>query len=599
MKALFHGLAVLTFLLFCSCGEEADPAGKRVLHFDCGGIIKALDPAQAADLSSRDMAGNFYDTLFQYDYTARPYRLMPSMLRTMPDCSGKVWECELRDDLYFTPDPCFGADGGSREARKVTSDDVIFTLKRLADVRRASPVYWLLRGKIEGLEAFRDITAKAPKDDDSCYDIAVSGLQKIDARRFRITLCKPDPRFAYNLAIPSAGIVSRKACRFYRHELNSHVVGSGPFRLTGYIRDYRMILDRNPEYREEFYGEAETLSDRTRPLPLADRIVCSIVKQPISSWLLFLQGELDLAVLDKDNVDMVTGGGKTLSPALQERKIRLLRAPLLEIRYIGFNLNDPKLGKNRKLRQALSLAYDIDRRIEYSNYQLSAANGPVPPGAPGHDENAVNPWRGPDWEKAKKLLAEAGYPGGIDPETGEPLTLTFDQNGSSSLHRQQGELMVLDMAKIGVKIIPVLNNGPRFFARLRSNQMQLFRLSWVGDYPDGENFLQLFYGPNCGGSNRAGYANLDYDRAFEMAITLPDGPERTAAYEKLSAMIVEDAPWIFESYPISYRLSHDWLENYRPHDFAFSRWKYLTVNPEKRDSRKKTFMPMKMKDLQE
>jgi ABC-type transport system substrate-binding protein len=223
----------------------------------------------------------------------------------------------------------------------------------------------------------------------------------------------------------------------------------------------------------------------------------------------------------------------------------------------------------------LSLAYNVSRRVRHSGNQLLPAQGPIPPGVAGYDENFRNPFAADDLEKAKKLLAEAGYPGGIDPATGERLRFTFDQSGNSSAHRQYGELAAADFAKLGIEVESVLNNNARFYEKLRQGKLQMFRLSWVGDFPDAENFLQLFYSKNSGGCNRTGFADPEYDRMYEAILPMPDSPERTALYQRMVHHLTKQVPWIFEGFPLSYQLNHAGLQNYLSHDFAFGRYKYL------------------------
>ena len=398
--------------------------------------------------------------------------------------------------------------------------------------------------------------------------------------------------------MPYAGLVSRRAVEFYGDKFAWNPVSSGPFILTELQRDYRMLLERNPAYRKEFFKEAESEADRSHPLPLVDKIVCSLIKQPLSNWLLFLQGELDMSALDKDNFDAVVGDDLKLIPALAKCGIKLVQVPEFQVNYVGFSFTDPLLADNLKLRQAISLAYNVPLRVKHANYGLLPANGPIPPGVSGHDASYQNPWSKYDLEKARELLREAGYPDGIDPKTGKPLQLSFDQNGTSATHRQIAELMVNDMRKLGIEIKPSMNESPRFFKKLSDGQLQLFRLSWSGDYPDAENFLQLFYGPNAGSSNRVCYRDPAFDKMFAEIISMPDSPERTEKYRKMSVYLTEKCPWIFESYPVSYRLTHAWLENYLPHDFAFSRWKYLSLDPSRRTEQKASFHPLEMKDLQ-
>ncbi|MBQ4106574.1 MAG: hypothetical protein IJC73_03235 [Lentisphaeria bacterium] len=581
-------LLAAILLLLAGCEKASAPPVNEV-HLGAGGRVRTLDPALADDLASRNMTAAFYDTLLEYEYPAKPYRLVPSMLAEMPVCDadGLRYRFRLRDDLWFPADPCFGG-----KKRRVTAADVVYSWKRLADARLHSPAYWMLRGKIAGLDEFNRRSLENP---DGLYDLPVAGLTVVDDLNFEVRLTGPDPRFLAVLALPNTAVVPPEAVAYYGEGFSEHPVGSGPFRLREWIRDYRLILDRNPDYRPQFYPAAESAADRTRKLPLADTVVCRQIRQAFSGWLLFLQGELDASVLDKDNLDFVAGDGG-LSPRLAERGIQLLRAPEFEVRYIGFNCADPKL-RDPKLRRALAAAFDTAALQQHLGGLMLPVAGPLPEGVAGFDPDLVNPWQCADVEQARQWLAEAGYPDGIDPATGEPLTFTFDQGNTTSAQRQLGELFASFMERIGVRIVPVLNSAPRFVQKIRQGKVQIFRYSWVGDYPDAENFFQLFYSGNIGGCNRAGFRDAVFDRMYEAVVHMPDSPERTARYREMARYLVAAEPWIFEGVPITYQLKYDWLENYYPHDFAFCRWKYLSVRAGERAERRAGFRPLSFSDL--
>ncbi len=572
----------------------AFPLSAAVLRTGSGGLVKTLDPVRADDLASRDLTALVYDTLLQYDYTARPYKLIPSMLTKMPDVSADFtrYEFELRDDLFFHAAPCFAGD----KERKVTAQDVKFSLLRFADIRLHSPVYWMLRGKIAGLDKFRQATKGKSLDDWTPYEAEISGITILSDRKFVITLNRPDPRFLYMLAMPNAGIVSQRGAKFYGAKLSHNPVGSGPFILKNWIPNLKLDFVRFDQYRTEYFPQAANPADRKRKLPLLSGITVCQIRQPMTAWMMFLQGRLDLNALDKDNRETLLSGD-SLIPALKERQVKLLSNPEFEIRYIGFNFDDPLLGKNLKLRQALSLTYNISRRVAHAGNQLIPAHSVIPPNVAGHDETFRNEFAEYDLERAKKLLAEAGFPGGIDPKTGEPLTLTFDQSGNDTAHRQMGELAVDDWRKLGINVVSVLNSKPRFFDKLRQKRFQLFRLSWVGDYPDAENFLQLFYSGNTGSCNRTGFTDKEFDAMFEKILQMADSPERTELYKKMSELVIKKCAWICEGFPVNGMLYHGFVENYLPHDFGFIRWKYLNINKNMQQKLLPSFKPLSFSEL--
>ena len=566
-------------------------AGEAVLRTAGEGKCRTLDPIQADDSASRNICGAVFDTLLAYDYQARPYRLVPSMLAEMPthnaDCSE--YRFKLRGDLRF-PDH-EGLSGG-----RITARDVKFSLLRLADGRNHSPQYWMVRDKILGIDEFNRRSLKMPEGDLSIYDMDIPGIVIHDDLNFTLKLAKPDPRFLYLLAIPNTGIVSRKAVERFGRDFARHPVGSGPFVLESWVGNHKLVLRRNPEYRKEFFPGAKSERDRTRQLPLCDRIEILTVRQPMTEWMMFLQGDLDISALDKDNFTLVVTSDGRPVPALENRGIRLLRVPEFEIRYVGFNFNDPVLGKNLKLRQALSLAYDVPARVTYTGNRLIPAQGPLPEGVAGYDPDFLNPYAHADLKKAKKLLAEAGYPDGVGAD-GKRLKLTFDMTGNGPSYRQIGELAAADFAKLGIEVVPVMNNKPRFFEKLERGELQLFYLSWIGDYPDAENFFQLFYSRNIPGCNRTGFSDPGFDRMYEAAAAMPDCPKRTELFRRMTAYLAERCVWIHEGFPVSYHLCHEWLENYEPHDFPYNRWKYLSISPKRWNELKPTFTPLTLSEL--
>ena len=229
--------------------------------------------------------------------------------------------------------------------------------------------------------------------------------------------------------------------------------------------------------------------------------------------------------------------------------------------------------RTKKLRQALTCAFNSQEWVNYYNGRIVRASGPIPSGVAGHvDAPSPYPF---NLEKSQRLLAEAGYPEGVDPATGRRLVLALELGKTDADMRESTELFCSFMRKIGVVIEPSYNNKPAFFEKIAKRQAQMFRLSWFADYPDGQNFLQLFYSRNASpGPNRVNYSNPAFDALYERAVTLPDTPERTELYRQLAAMVIEDCPWIFTHYPMDYSLSQQGLENYVPHDFPYGMEKY-------------------------
>ena len=248
--------------------------------------------------------------------------------------------------------------------------------------------------------------------------------------------------------------------------------------------------------------------------------------------------------------------------------------------YIGFNMGDPVVGSNKKLRQALAYAVDHDTWVKFFNDRHLPAKGLIPPNVPGYDADSlpVYPF---DVERARRLMAEAGYADGVDPKSGKRLVLTMElPNASDPQQRQSADLMASFFEKLGVDLRLSFNNWPEFLKKLERRQAQMWQIGWIIPYPDAINFLLLFYSKNASpGPNDTNYNNPAYDKLYEQARVMDDSPERTELYKRMAAMVVNDAPAIFLTHPLSYELVQPWLKNYKHHDCPYPNAKYYRVDP--------------------
>ena len=542
--------------------------------------IAGFDPAKAADEATILAVGKLYEGLYQYDYWTRPYRVVPLLADGMPDVTpdGLQWTLRLRPGIRFADDPCFAATSG--RGRPVTAADFVYSLLRIADVKVGSSGYWLFRGRIEGLDDFR---AASQTDAPTDYDAPVAGLRALDDRTIQLRLTAPYPQLLWALAMPYTFIVPREAVETYGPDFPLHPVGTGPYILASARPNYRYEYRANPAWTDPDTPRTDTVPadaptpDAGRPLPLVPRIVASVVGDPSTAWLLFLTGDLDRTSVTLDQWDSIIAPDQTLRPEIASRGIALSRTPTLGVSYIAFNMDDPVLGPNRKLRQALACAFDLPAWLRFQNGRMAPADGPVPPGVAGAAETP-NPCSY-DLGRAKRLLAEAGYPGGRDPATGRRLVLTLDIGSADNPEEHQGaELIASFFDKIGIQLHLSFNNWPTFLKKIQNRQCQLFKLIWLGDYPDAQNFLQLFHTPNASpGPNRANYTNPAFDALYEQMTATPDGPSRNALCRSATDILREDCPWIFIAYPNKYSLRHTRLRNDLPTDFPWGTEKYLAL----------------------
>ena len=391
-------------------------------------------------------------------------------------------------------------------------------------------------------------------------------------------------------------------------------VGTGPYMLTENNPNSRMVLERNPNFHGEAYpaqgepGDAEAglLRDAGKSLPFIDRVVFSREKESIPYWNKFLQGYYDVSAIASDVFDQAVRvsieGDSTVSPEMEARGVRLTTSVATSTGYVAFNWDDPVVGgsseRGRKLRHALSIAFDVEEQISiFANGRGIAAQGPIAPGIFGYVEGqaGINPavydWVGgkpqrKSIEAAQKLLAEAGYPGGRDAKTGQPLVLYLDtvargpgDKAAFDWHRRQFE-------KLAVQLEIRTTDWNRFQEKIRKGTTQVFRLGWNADYPDPENFLFLLHGPQSRarsqGENAANYVNPEYDALFEKMKNMESSPERQRLIDRMVEIVRRDAPWIWGVHPKDYSLRHSWVSNDKPNNMARNNIKYLKVDVEKR-----------------
>jgi ABC-type transport system substrate-binding protein len=272
--------------------------------------------------------------------------------------------------------------------------------------------------------------------------------------------------------------------------------------------------------------------------------------------------------------------------------VRLTKSIVPGVYYLGFNMDDRVVGspngeRSRLLRRAMSLAIDAREFIRiFMNNRGIVAETPIPPGLFGHEAGLPNPYRTPDLEKANEALREAGYPGGIDPETGKPLRLTFDTADTTARGHLRYQFFVDAWRRLGLDVQIAATNYNQFQDKVRRGAYQIFFWGWIADYPDPENFLALLWGPlgrsKGGGENTANFANPEYDRLFVAMRDLPDGQERFETIRRMVEIVEVERPWIELFYPEDYELYHGWLANQKPLGMSFSTLKYEDVDPLRR-----------------
>ncbi|PTQ81279.1 ABC-type transport system substrate-binding protein [Nitrosospira multiformis] len=533
-------------------------------------------------------------------------------------------------------------------SRELTAADYVFQIKRLAHPRLHSPIFGLMSDYIVGLKEYAATLEMAAKersreqgeqsgreqDSEDYLDLArypLEGAEVMDRYTYRIKIKGKYPQFRYWLAMPFFAPIPWEAERFYSQKglsekninLDWYPVGTGPYMLSENNPNRIMVLEKNPNFHGETYpsegmpGDAEggLLKDAGKPLPFIEKVIYSREKESIPRWNKFLQGYYDASNIGSDSFDQavqLTGQGEaTVTEAMKEQGIRLETAVATSTNYVGFNMFDPIVGgvgkrgreSARKLRQAISIAVDYEEYVSiFANGRGIPAQGPIAPGIAGHREGkeGINPvvyeWvdgrpRRKPIEVAKALLAEAGYPNGINARTGEPLVLYFDVTARGAEDKSSLDWMRKQFQKLNIQLVVRSTDYNRFQDKIRKGNAQIFEWGWNADYPDPENFLFLLHGPQQKvgneGENASNYSNSEYNRLFEQMKNMENGPVRQKIIDRMVNILRHDAPWLWGYHPKDYGLYHSWYGNVKPNRLSNNNVKYLRIDGVLREQKRR------------
>ena len=528
------------------------------------------------------------------------------------------------------------ADFRELGTRELNARDFEYQIKRLAHPRLHSPILGLMEDYIVGLKDYarqmKEVNEGLAKsgNPEAWIDLTkypLAGVEVIDDYTYRIRLKGQYSQFLYWLAMPFFAPVPLEADRFFGQPgmvkknltLDWYPIGTGPYMLTENNPNRAMVLVRNPNFHGETYpaeGEAADaaaglLTDAGKPLPFIDKLVFTLEKEGIPRWNKFLQGYYDSSGIASDTFDQAvrfgSGGEAAVSDSMREQGIQLSTSVAVSTFYMGFNMLDPVVGggsdeksreRARKLRQAISIAIDYEEYISiFQNGRGIPAQGPLPPGIFGMREGSdgINPvvytWDGAPrrrpLEAARQLLAEAGYPNGLDAKTGAPLVLYFDVTARGAEAKSTLDWYKAQFARINIQLEVRPTDYNRFQDKIRKGNAQIFEWGWHADYPDPENFMFLLVGAQgkvkSAGENASNYVNAEFDRLFEQMKNLPNSPERQQIIDRMLEVLRQDAPWLWGFHPKDYALYHAWYHNVKPNKIAYNTVKYQRLDPQLRE----------------
>jgi ABC-type transport system substrate-binding protein len=585
---------------FASTGINAQtpyqPDPNKVLRYAFEIAETTLDPQKVSDVYSTIVNNAIFDAPVRYDYLAQPAKLIPNTLVALPEVSAdyKTFTFRVKPGIFFADDPAFNG-----KKRELVAEDYVFTIKRLFDPKLSAPLLSEVEGYLVGSNEYADNARKAGRLD---FDAPFEGVKALDRYTFQVRLIDPKPAFVLKFAdCRVACALAREVVERYGNDIGGHPVGTGAYRMAFWKRSSKMVLEYNPNFREE-YWHAEPAADdvkgqeilkrmKGKRLPLVGRFEVSIIEEMQPRLLGFLGGGQDLLWRMPEEFATMTIPNNQLAPNLKKQNIEFAQLPLLDLTFMYFSMEDPIVGgytpDKIALRRAITLAYRTEDELKVvRKNQAILANTPYSPGVEGYDPNFRTSANDYNPAKANALLDMYGYKRGEDgwrtmPD-GSPLVLKSNSTPTDR-DRQLDEMWKRSMDDVGIRIEFRKAKWPDLLKESDAGKLMMWQLGGSASEPDAETWLTSLYGPNSGQKgNRARFKVAAYDEAYRKAIQLPFGPERTKLYQEMAKIMVAYAPWKINLHRIATDMWH-------PHVIGFRRplvqtqnwWKFVDIDAKK------------------
>ena len=550
-----------------------------------------LDPQAIYDDYSAKVCNAIFDTLYTYDYFARPTKLVPNTADGLPQITdqGRTLTVKVRPGIYFASHPAFG---GNR--RELTAHDYVYSIKRILDPRIRSYYLYVFENRLVGLDPVLALARKTGRLD---YDAPIEGLKALDKYTLQIRFKEPEYAFQHWLTQTTTAAVAKEVVAAKGDaagRVMEDPVGTGPYKLAEWRRSQRIVLEANPDFREVRFPAAPAGGPQSdveaakglvgRRLPLVPRVEITIIEESQPRLLAFRSGDVDYLDVPSSLSTTVLDGDK-LKPDLAKSGVKLHRQVDPALSFFFFNLDDPVVGgytpEKVALRRAVVMAMDRKERVRILNQgQAEPATQMIPPPVPGHSAALANkdPY---DPAAARALLDRFGYKdrdgdGYRESPDGKAFVLIKGATPVAA-DRAANELWKKNLDAIGVRTEFFIEKWPELNKRSEAGQLMIWDLAWIAGFPDADNFYSPLYSRNIGLSNDARLRSPDYDKAYEAMRALPEGPERAAQYRKMNEIINAYAPWILDRYTVQNQLVQPWVRGVKLHPFLRDRYMYFDV----------------------
>ena len=576
----------------------ARPGDKKILRVLFSSAETSFDPARVSDLYSRTITAHIFESLYTYDHLARPPKIKPLTAAALPEVSAdfRVWTIRIARGIFFADDPAFKG-----QRRELQARDYVYAIQRTVDPANISPLEKdMIDLGILGLQEAREAAVKNKGRFD--YDRPIAGLRALDSHTLQITVDKPRPRLVYVLADGSVlGGTAREVVEFYGEAIPEHPVGTGPFKLKSWRRSSRIVLERNPAFREMLYsgepaaddaeGQALLARFKGRRLPMVDEVEVTIVEEMQPQWLTFLNRQVDALAGNTGQLpsqfNSEAAPGNKLAPRLAKQGVQMYRSLAPDAAFSYFNMKDPTIGgmapAQVALRRAISLAYNVEEEIRnIRRGQAIIGQGLLVPHTTGYSANFKSEMGDHNPARARALLDLYGFldrdgDGWRERPDGSRLELEMATE-PEQIYRAYNEQWQKAMKSIGIRIRFKTQQWPENLKGADAGTLMMWMLGNTSSSPDGADSIRLLYSPLAGNGNFSRFQLDAADKIYEQLQALPDGPERDRLFHEAQRLAVAYMPYKMHAHRIYTDLAHPWLIGFRRPLFWSEWWHTVDID---------------------
>jgi peptide/nickel transport system substrate-binding protein len=495
IKHYISYISIIT--LFFSCQNEEKPIdGTTVFRYNEHKNIGSLDPAFAKDLADIWATNQLFNGLVQMDDSLN---VKPSIATDWTISQDALtYTFNLRDDVFFHKHQLFGKDS----IRTVNAKDFEYSFNRILDKKIASSGQWVFN-KVDKFYATNNST-------------------------FVVKLNQPFPAFLGLLTMKYCSVVPKEITEHYGSDFRSHPIGTGPFKFKRWEENIKLVFRKNNHYFEK--------DNKGQTLPYLEAVAITFLPDKQSEFLQFAQGNIDfVSGLDASYKDDILTATGNLRPQY-ETNVNMIRGPYLNTEYLAFYMeSDLTEIQSETLRKAINYGFDRKKMMTYlrNGIGIPANGGFIPKGLPGYNKSIGFTYQP---GKAKELIKEFSSETGIK---SPKITITTTGNYLSFCEFIQRELQKTGLT-VNIDVMPAsaLKSGKA------NGKLNMFRASWVADYPDAENYLSLYYSKNFApnGPNYTHFKNEEFDTLYESAFNETNVSKRQILYTKMDSLVMSKTP---------------------------------------------------------